>query len=284
MRKPRRAEHERSGNAEHIDLRERSVRVFTKAEIGVDLIQLFEKRRGIAPLCEVSDETKLRDDITRQSNCDEDRRNGVSKSHHAILRHLRVGNPLHPSEPGVKEDNRSANDDPSWNSDPEELRKDDPHSAHLAHDVGQADENRADDRDQTGCFGIIAITNKVRYGRFSEFSKKGHHQDRQKDKSSRPAHQETRTVVSTTRQRPCHRNKGRRAHPVGRGCHAISKRRNPATSHVVFLRRPRPLLKGDPDVERERCSDKDVVPKILTHFESSSSTLNFASSPFMILV
>ena len=124
---------------------------------------------------------------------------------------------------------------PCGDADAEELREDHADSAHLAHDVGHADENRADHGDCSGEFGIVAVTHEVRDGGFTELAQVGHHEHGQQHEATSPAHEETRAIVTADGNGAGHGDEGGSGHPVCGGRHAIGKWGDATTSGVVFL-------------------------------------------------
>ena len=111
MRQSSRSAHQRGGDAEHVKHPLASVSVFREPQFRVQSIELGKQGHGIRiALGKVADQPELRNDVAGQQHGNKHGGNRIGKHHHAVLRHLRVGDSFHPTQSGVKEDNARPDD------------------------------------------------------------------------------------------------------------------------------------------------------------------------------
>ena len=85
---------------------------------------------------------------------------------------------------------------PSQISIPKSWEKTTPTSPHLPHDVGETDEDGADDRDNPGEIRVVTVADEVRDGGFAELPEEGNHQDGEENVAAGPPHEKTAGIVA----------------------------------------------------------------------------------------
>ena len=282
MREARGPDHQGQRDAEHVDHALGPVGIFSEPQVGehqVELLQHVQPR----PVVDLAAQAELRDRVARDHEAQEEGRHHVGEDQHAILRDLRVGDALHPAEHGIDENDAHADDHAHGDVDVEEAREHDPHPAHLAGDIGEADEDEADHSDNARGLGIVPSADEIGHGELAELAQVWRKQKRQHDVSAGPAHQVDRAVIAEEGDQARHRDEAGRAHPVsGRG-HAVDDRVHPAAGDVEFLRRTCPAPQGDADVECEAGADEEVDQSLRVHRPLPQSSRSYLRSSFRIL-
>ena len=134
-------------------------RVCGESQFLVQPVEALEERRT---RCLVdATEAELGHRVSRDEDRQEDRRDEVGEDQHAVLRHLRVGDPLHASEHGIEEDDRYADVDARVDVDLQEAPEDDPHATHLARYVRERDEDRAQHGYHPRYLGVVAVPHEL---------------------------------------------------------------------------------------------------------------------------
>ncbi len=263
-------------------------RVLREPEFGHDLIE-FRQEGDVAPCrCITTQQTQLRQEVACDLQGDEDRGNRIGHDQNAILRHLRIGDALHPAEHRIGENDRRTDVKAGIRRHFEEAREGHAHTAHLADHIGHRDDDQADDGDKPCTVGIEPVTDEFGHCELAELAQVRGQQQCQKHVTACPAHQEGRLRIAARRRQrddPRHRDERRRRHPVCRRRHAVHDRGNTLPGRIEFRRRARTGPDRDADVERKGCTDHQQVECILIHFVpvpfAYSSTPNSASSLFM---
>ncbi len=152
------ANHQREGDAKHIGQALGAVRVGFEAQLVVQLVESIQqpgRTAGNLPAhfsVESAAKTDLRNRIAGQLNRDENRWHQEGEDQDAVLGYLRPGDAFHAPEHRVDEYDGHANQNSFFYADFEEAAEDNPYSAHLTGHIGEADEDRAEDRDSSANF------------------------------------------------------------------------------------------------------------------------------------
>ena len=128
------ADHQRRGDAEHVECSLDARGIGVEAQLDVQAVELVQQVGAVA---QGRAETHLRDDVAGHQQGDEDRRHQVGEDQHAVLGHLGIGDALHAAEHGVEEHDRHADDHAGVDVHLEEAREHDADAAHLPGDVGE---------------------------------------------------------------------------------------------------------------------------------------------------
>ena len=263
MRQTGRPDHQRHCDAKHVDLALGAGRVLVEPERRDDVVELVQKRRPGAG--HLAAERDLRQRLAGDLDRDENGRHGIGEDQHAVLRDLRVGNPLHAAQHGVNEHDGHANQEAPLDLELEELREDDADTAHLPRNVGERDEDEADHGNDACRLRVVTLGDELGHRELAEFPEVGGEQQRQQHIAAGPAHQVDRTVVTQEGDQARHGYEGGRAHPVGGRGHPVGDRRYALAGDVEVARRMGPRPDGDADVEEKAQPDDEIGQRLEAH-------------------
>ncbi|MNZ78441.1 hypothetical protein D3C78_970120 [compost metagenome] len=256
-------DHQRHGDEEHVDHRTAAVGVGAEAQLLTQTVQAVQ-HVGVATGNGAA-QTQLRDRVAGELHGQEDRRNHVGEDHHAVLRHLGVGDALHAAEHGVEEHQRHADDHAGVDIHFQVAGEHDADTAHLACHIGEGNEDHADYRHQTCSGRVVAGTDEVRHGELAELAQVGRQAHRQQHVTAGPTHQVDAAVEADEGDDPRHGDEGGRRHPVGTGGHAVQHRVNPLAGDIVFTGGAGASEERDGDVQREGRADDEVDQGLRIH-------------------
>ena len=232
-----------------------------KPEVALDGVEGLEQvAAGVGSLHQRAAEAELRHRAPRELDRDRDGRDHERDDEHDVLRDLGVGDAAHPARHGVHEHEPHADQHADLDGHLEEAREHDPHPAHLARDVGEGHEDRAEHRDDPCRLGVVPIAHELGHGEAPELAQVGGEQEREQHVAPGPAHQVDAALVAHEGDEAGHRDERGRAHPVGGGRHPVRHRGHAAPRDVEARGRGGATPDRDPDVEAEREPDDRVGP------------------------
>ena len=190
-----------------------------------------------------------------------------------------VGDALHAAQHGVEEDHRHAHQQAPADFEIQKAGEDDADATHLAGDVGERNDDQADDRHHPRRVRVVAFADELRHGELAEAAEVRCQQQGQHHVAAGPAHQIDGAVVAQKSDHAGQRNERRRRHPVRRRRHAIGHRMYVLASDVELAGAARLGEDGDADVERERQPDDQIGEQRQAHDCVSSGVTDPPLSP-----
>src|SRR5690606_13892151 len=178
--------------------------------------------------------TELRNGVARDQDGNIDSRDHIGKDHHAVLRHLRISNALHPAQHGVEEHDGHADDDAHVDIDLQITGEDNTYPAHLTRHIGEGDEDHTNHRYHPCRLRVIASTDELRHRIPAELAQIGGETHRQQHVTTRPAHQIHTTVVTGERDDTRHGDERGGRHPVSPGGHPVADGMNAFAGDIIL--------------------------------------------------
>ena len=230
------ANHQRRRNAEHVHRTLLATDKFLEAQILVQAVKLLQQRNTRFG-DQVGAEPELRYDVASQREGNEYRRYHERQDQHAILCHLRIGDPFHAAEHRIRQDNCHADYHTQIHGNVEKSGKYDANTTHLAGNVRKRHEDRAYHSNDARRLRVITLTDKVRHGELAELAKIRRQQESQQNIAAGPPHQIATPVAAGEGNDPGHAQEGGCRHPVRGGCSTVGPWRNAFSSHVELAGR-----------------------------------------------
>ena len=263
VRQTRGADHQRHREQDHVQGRVVVFGIGAEAQVGHQTVQLRQERHARSLMR--AEQAQGRQEVARQLQRDEHRRDGIGDDQHDVLCDLRVGDALHAAKNGIAEHQRRADPQAGRVRHLEIAREGDAHAGHLADHVGDRDDQQTDHADDPRGARIETVADEFRHGELAELAQIGRQQQGQQHVAARPAHQVGRVVIAREGDQTRHRDEGRGRHPVGGRRHAVHDRSDAAVGGIELGRGFRPAIDGDADIQRERGADDQQVQGELAH-------------------